>query len=187
MLFKLTNKNSDRMTHCGVLEFVADEGICYLPHWVSCLVLDCQNLKSRISELPSLILRRWSISWQCLSLLVMFLQQPSVLAQASLCRSLTKQSRMLLSAPDSSWNWIYTTTDRHRREIWKHQTHWEGFLCLFPFLHMMQNLLLEEGGLVQVESVNLQVATYSKFQPQSPDFLDITNPKAVYPSYSIME
>ena len=51
----------------------------------------------------------------------------------------------------------------------------------FP-LQMMQNLLLEEGGLVQVESVNLQVATYSKFQPQSPDFLDITNPKAVYPS-----
>ncbi|XP_035292226.1 ubiquitin recognition factor in ER-associated degradation protein 1 isoform X1 [Anguilla anguilla] len=44
---------------------------------------------------------------------------------------------------------------------------------------MMQNLLLEEGGLVQVESVNLMVATYSKFQPQSPDFLDITNPKAV--------
>ncbi|OXB62180.1 hypothetical protein ASZ78_015362, partial [Callipepla squamata] len=85
MLFKLTNKNSDRMTHCGVLEFVADEGICYLPHW------------------------------------------------------------------------------------------------------MMQNLLLEEGGLVQVESVNLQVATYSKFQPQSPDFLDITNPKAVYLSYSLIE
>ncbi|XP_043924714.1 ubiquitin recognition factor in ER-associated degradation protein 1 [Protopterus annectens] len=77
MLFKLSNKNSDRMTHCGVLEFVADEGICYLPHW------------------------------------------------------------------------------------------------------MMQNLLLEEGGLLQVESVNLPVATYSKFQPQSPDFLDITNPKAV--------
>lgn len=52
MLFKLTNKNSDRMTHCGVLEFVADEGICYLPHWVSCLMLNCQNLKSRIKELP---------------------------------------------------------------------------------------------------------------------------------------
>lgn len=39
MLFKLTNKNSDRMTHCGVLEFVADEGICYLPHWVSGTIL----------------------------------------------------------------------------------------------------------------------------------------------------
>lgn len=51
-----------------------------------------------------------------------------------------------------------------------------ALLCL---LQMMQNLLLEEGGLVQVESVNLMVATYSKFQPQSPDFLDITNPKAV--------
>ena len=49
----------------------------------------------------------------------------------------------------------------------------------FSLLQMMQNLLLEEGGLVQVESVNLMVATYSKFQPQSPDFLDITNPKAV--------
>lgn len=51
-------------------------------------------------------------------------------------------------------------------------------LCMV-LSQMMQNLLLEEGGLVQVESVNLMVATYSKFQPQSPDFLDITNPKAV--------
>ncbi len=45
----------------------------------------------------------------------------------------------------------------------------------------MRNLLLEEGGLVQVESISLPVATFTKFQPQSSDFLDITNPKAVYP------
>ena len=45
----------------------------------------------------------------------------------------------------------------------------------------MRNLLVEEGGLVQVESVSLPVATYAKFQPQSTDFLDISNPKAVYP------
>ncbi|KAB0406853.1 hypothetical protein E2I00_006176, partial [Balaenoptera physalus] len=91
MLFKLTNKNSDRMTHCGVLEFrVVSSGA------------------------------------------------PTVVAPAA-----------PLLPP-----------------------------VFFP-LQMMQNLLLEEGGLVQVESVNLQVATYSKFQPQSPDFLDITNPKAV--------
>ncbi|XP_014674542.1 PREDICTED: ubiquitin fusion degradation protein 1 homolog [Priapulus caudatus] len=77
MLFKLTNKNTDRVTHCGVLEFVADEGKIYLPFW------------------------------------------------------------------------------------------------------MMTNLLLEEGGLIKVESVSLPVATFSKFQPQAPDFLDITNPKAV--------
>ena len=45
----------------------------------------------------------------------------------------------------------------------------------------MSNLLLEEGGMVQVENVSLPVATFAKFQPQSPDFLDIHNPKAVYP------
>lgn len=77
MLFKLSNKKTDRTTHSGVLEFVADEGKIYLPYW------------------------------------------------------------------------------------------------------MMRNLLLEEGGLVQVESASLPVATYTKFQPQSTDFLDITNPKAV--------
>ena len=77
MLFKLTNTNQNRITHCGVLEFVADEGKCYMPYW------------------------------------------------------------------------------------------------------MMRNLLLEEGAHVKIESVSLPVATFSKFQPQSVDFLEITNPKAV--------
>lgn len=77
MIFKLTNKKTKRVTHCGVLEFVADEGKVYLPHW------------------------------------------------------------------------------------------------------MMANLVLEEGALIQIESVSLPVATFSKFQPLSEDFLDITNPKAV--------
>ncbi|XP_073257765.1 ubiquitin recognition factor in ER-associated degradation protein 1-like isoform X2 [Porites lutea] len=77
MLFKLSNSRSGRNTHCGVLEFVADEGKIYIPYW------------------------------------------------------------------------------------------------------MMRNLLLEEGGLLQVESASLPVASYAKFQPQSVDFLDITNPKAV--------
>jgi len=77
MLFKLTNTRTNRETHSGVLEFVADEGRIYLPYW------------------------------------------------------------------------------------------------------MMRNLLLEEGGLVQVESISLPVATFTKFQPQTTDFLDITNPKAV--------
>lgn len=43
----------------------------------------------------------------------------------------------------------------------------------------MHNLVLEEGHLVQMESVSLPVGTFSKFQPLSTDFLDITNPKAV--------
>lgn len=77
MLFKLTNELVNRVSHCGVLEFVADEGKVYLPHW------------------------------------------------------------------------------------------------------MMQNMNLNEGDLVQIESVSLPVATFSKFQPLNADFLDITNPKAV--------
>ena len=46
---------------------------------------------------------------------------------------------------------------------------------------MMSNLLLDEGSIIHVENISLPVATFAKFQPQSPDFLDITNPKAVYP------
>lgn len=44
---------------------------------------------------------------------------------------------------------------------------------------MMHNLLLQEGELLNIESVSIPVAEYVKFQPQSEDFLDITNPKAV--------
>lgn len=77
MLFKLSNRKESRQSHCGVLEFVAEEGRVYLPYW------------------------------------------------------------------------------------------------------MMNNLLLEEGSMVHVENVSLSVATFAKFQPQSTDFLDITNPKAV--------
>lgn len=43
----------------------------------------------------------------------------------------------------------------------------------------MKNLLLDEGDMVQIESVSLEVATFSKFQPQNSEFLDISNPKAV--------
>lgn len=77
MLFKLINKSKNRETHCGVLEFVAEEGRCYLPYW------------------------------------------------------------------------------------------------------MMKNLLLKEGEIIQVQYVNLGIAKFAKFQPQSVDFLEISNPKAV--------
>lgn len=77
MLFKLINKSKNRETHCGVLEFVAEEGRCYLPYW------------------------------------------------------------------------------------------------------MMRNLWLSEGEIIQVQYVNLDIARFAKFQPQSVDFLEITNPKAV--------
>lgn len=34
MLFEATNPNANRKTHCGVQEFVAEEGTCYLPYWM---------------------------------------------------------------------------------------------------------------------------------------------------------
>ena len=46
---------------------------------------------------------------------------------------------------------------------------------------MMNNLVLQEGDLVTLKNVSLPVATFAKFKPQSVDFLDISNPKAVYP------
>lgn len=45
---------------------------------------------------------------------------------------------------------------------------------------MMRNLLLSEGDMIQVEYVNLEIGKFVKLQPQSVDFLEISNPKAVY-------
>jgi ubiquitin fusion degradation protein 1 len=36
MLFKAENRRGGKSTHCGVLEFIADEGFAYLPYWVCC-------------------------------------------------------------------------------------------------------------------------------------------------------
>lgn len=35
MLFKVENRQTGQATHCGVLEFIADEGMIYMPYWVS--------------------------------------------------------------------------------------------------------------------------------------------------------
>lgn len=34
MLFQVENRRDVRRTHCGVLEFVADEGMIYMPYWM---------------------------------------------------------------------------------------------------------------------------------------------------------
>ena len=34
MLFQLENRRDGRRSHCGVLEFIADEGMVYLPYWM---------------------------------------------------------------------------------------------------------------------------------------------------------
>jgi len=50
--------------------------------------------------------------------------------------------------------------------------------CYLPYW-MMSNLTLTEGKRIRVRNVSLPKATFVKFQPQSVDFLDITNPRAV--------
>lgn len=45
---------------------------------------------------------------------------------------------------------------------------------------MMQNLLLEEGALIDISNVSLQRGKFVKFQPHTKNFLDIANPRAVY-------
>ncbi|KAI7817927.1 ubiquitin fusion degradation protein UFD1 [Gamsiella multidivaricata] len=44
---------------------------------------------------------------------------------------------------------------------------------------MMKTLTLSEGDLVTVKSVGLPLGSFVKIQPQSVDFLDISDPKAV--------
>ena len=46
MLFKLSSGSNDNCTHCGVLEFVAEEGRVYVPHWVSGKKIHCAPLPS---------------------------------------------------------------------------------------------------------------------------------------------
>nr|CCA18159.1 ubiquitin fusion degradation protein putative [Albugo laibachii Nc14] len=77
MLFKVTNEGVNRYSHCGVLEFSATEGSCYMPYW------------------------------------------------------------------------------------------------------MMQNLFINEGDIINVQNISLPKATFVKIRPQSKEFLDISNPRAV--------
>ncbi|KAL7748617.1 ubiquitin fusion degradation protein [Sorochytrium milnesiophthora] len=44
---------------------------------------------------------------------------------------------------------------------------------------MMQSLLLNEGDIISIKSVTLPLGKFVKIQPQSVDFLDIYDPKAV--------
>ena len=34
MLFEIENNLVGKKSHCGVLEFSAEEGWCYMPHWM---------------------------------------------------------------------------------------------------------------------------------------------------------
>ncbi len=50
MLFKVESRSNGRSTHCGVLEFSADEGMVYMPYWVTVTILNT-NAGSYISQM----------------------------------------------------------------------------------------------------------------------------------------
>jgi ubiquitin fusion degradation protein 1 len=39
MIFMISNPVVGKKTYCGVLEFSAEEGLCYLPYWVIFLLI----------------------------------------------------------------------------------------------------------------------------------------------------
>eukprot|EP00892_Ulva_mutabilis_P004339 jgi/Ulvmu1/2277/UM013_0124.1 len=48
MLFRVENKRGQRVSHCGVLEFIAQEGMCYMPQWMM------DNMLLSVGELVNL-------------------------------------------------------------------------------------------------------------------------------------
>lgn len=34
MMFELINRENGQKTHCGVMEFSSEEGVCYIPYWM---------------------------------------------------------------------------------------------------------------------------------------------------------
>lgn len=44
---------------------------------------------------------------------------------------------------------------------------------------MMGSLEIEKGAIIEVTNTELKLGKFVRIQPQSPDFLDITDPKAV--------
>ena len=48
------------------------------------------------------------------------------------------------------------------------------------YVQMMRSLELEEGGVVSVTNISLPKGTFVQLQPLETEFLDISNPKALY-------
>ncbi|GJD01735.1 ubiquitin fusion degradation protein UFD1 [Colletotrichum higginsianum] len=97
LLMEIINGEKGKHSHAGVLEFVAEEGRAYLPHWV-CVP------PSTMSAVPVALL---------------------------------------------TWD------------------------------QMMQTLSLDVGDMIQIKTTSLELAKLVKLQPQSTNFLDISDPKAV--------
>lgn len=74
MLFKLTNKRAKKATHCGVLEFVADEGKAYIPYWVSYK----ENLFAIVS-LKKMVQKQFFKSYFIVIMIIRYISQELIL------------------------------------------------------------------------------------------------------------
>ncbi|XP_028765645.1 ubiquitin fusion degradation protein 1 homolog isoform X2 [Neltuma alba] len=54
MLFELRNDAADRVSHCGVLEFISEEGVIYMPYWMmqNLLLQEGDMVKVKNAALP---------------------------------------------------------------------------------------------------------------------------------------
>ncbi|XP_028752489.1 ubiquitin fusion degradation protein 1 homolog [Neltuma alba] len=54
MLFELRNEAAERVSHCGVLEFIAEEGMVYMPYWMmeNMLLQEGDIVKLKNATLP---------------------------------------------------------------------------------------------------------------------------------------
>nr|XP_025690877.1 ubiquitin fusion degradation protein 1 homolog isoform X1 [Arachis hypogaea] len=51
MLFELRNDAAERVSHCGVLEFIAEEGMIYMPYWL----VDLQMMENMLLQEGSIV------------------------------------------------------------------------------------------------------------------------------------
>ena len=54
-----------------------------------------------------------------------------------------------------------------------------GYRIDIVYIKMMKSLGLETGNFLHIKSISLSLGKFVKIQPQSVDFLDISDPKAV--------
>lgn len=54
MLFELRNSATERVSHCGVLEFIAEEGMIYMPYWMmqNLLLQEGDTVRVKNATLP---------------------------------------------------------------------------------------------------------------------------------------
>ncbi|EHA8589045.1 putative ubiquitin fusion degradation protein 1 [Cocos nucifera] len=69
MLFELRNSATERVSHCGVLEFIAEEGMIYMPYWMmqNLLLQEGDTVRVKNATLPKGTLETTLRNFSCLT------------------------------------------------------------------------------------------------------------------------